>query len=318
MVDVITFGEAMIRLSPVGHERIEQANNLDMKIGGSEANVAVDLSRLGIKTGFLTKLTDNPLGRKVENELQRWNVDTSKIIWTPNFRVGTYYVEFGADPRPSNVIYDRKYTAISEIEMDELDLSYIKKCKIFHTSGISVALSNKSHDAVKRFLEFARHDNKITSFDINYRSKLWASDEASSKLNKILPNVDILFSSESDIDLLFPSSKELREKCKDLIERFSFKIIALTRGPNPPYVLDMEGNEIHGVGHQPKLIDRIGAGDAFDAGFLYGYLNGDIDKAMKYAEAMAALKFSIPGDFAIVYKDEVENFIDKGSKYIKR
>ncbi|MHA1785632.1 MAG: PfkB family carbohydrate kinase [Candidatus Helarchaeota archaeon] len=314
----MTFGEVMLRLSPPSHERIETTNYLNLKVGGSEANVAVNLSRLGVNTGFITKLTDNPLGRKIENELRRWNVDVSNVIWTDNFRVGTYYVEFGADPRPSNIIYDRTYSAISEIEIDELNLNCLKECKLFHTSGITVALSQKCELAVKKYLEFAKEIKKITSFDLNYRSKLWRPQEASKKLQEILPDIDILFSSEGDLDVLFPNKKNLKEKCLELIENFSLEIIVITRRAEPPYILDRKENELYGTGYRPVMIDRIGAGDAFDAGFIHGYLEGDIEKGLKYAEAMSALKFSIPGDFSIIYKEEIEDFIKKENKFIKR
>ena len=108
MYDIITFGEAMLRLSPPNFERIEKTNQLDLKIGGSEANVAVALSRLNLKTSWYSKLTDNSLGHRIENEIRRWNVDTNHIIWTKDFRVGMYFLEFGSKPRPSKVIYDRK------------------------------------------------------------------------------------------------------------------------------------------------------------------------------------------------------------------
>jgi len=318
MLDVITFGEAMIRLSPPNNERFEQATSLDFRVGGSEANVAVALSRLGLKTSWVSKLTDNPLGRKIKNEIQRWNVDVSQVIWTPDYRVGTYYVEFGSDPRPSSVIYDRKDSAFSNLKINEINWKFLESCKLFHTSGITVALSDNCAEAVKKCLKIVKENKKLTSFDMNYRSKLWSPKEASSKLNEILPDVDILFSSEKDIDLLFKSNLDLKGKCLDLIKKYSLSLIVLTRGPDPPYALDSKDNELYGKGYRPKLVDRIGAGDAFAAGFIYGYLQNDLDKAMKHAEAMSALKFSIPGDFALVYKNEVENFIKEGEKYIKR
>ncbi len=318
MLDVITFGEAMVRFSTPNNERIEQATSLDFRVGGSEANVAVALSRLGVKTGWITKLTDNPLGRKIENEIKRWNVDVTQVIWTFDDRIGTYYIEFGSDPRPSNIIYDRKNSAISNLNFEEMNIDYLISCKLFHTTGITVALSDKCASAVKKALEIIKEKKKFTSFDINYRSKLWSPDEARTKLDEILSNVDILFSSEKDIDLIFKPTKDLKGKCSDLINKYALKMIIVTRGPDPPYVLDDKEKELYGNGYRPTIVDRIGAGDAFDAGFIFGFLQNDLQKAMKYAEAMSALKFSIPGDFALIYKEEVENFIKKGEKYIKR
>ncbi|NVM54319.1 MAG: sugar kinase [Candidatus Helarchaeota archaeon] len=318
MLDVITFGETMIRLSPQNYERLEFATQLDFKVGGSESNVAVALSRLGLKAGWVSKLTDNSLGRKIESELKRWNVNVDGIIWTPDFRVGTYYAEFGTDPRPTNIIYDRKNSAFSHIKLDDLDWNYLSSCKLFHTSGITVALSQDCELAVKKCLDFMKDKKKITSFDLNYRSKLWTSEEAKTKLSEILPNVDILFGSKHDIDLVFGVKEDLRELCEDLLDQFSLKTIILTRGPNPPYALSENGKEYFGKGYRPIVVDRIGAGDAFDAGFLYGYLLGDVEKGIKYGEALSALKFSIPGDFAIITKQEVEEFIQREGKLLKR
>lgn len=309
MLDVITLGETMIRLSPPDHERVESATVLDFRVGGSEANVAVALSRLGLKTGWISKLTGNSLGRKIENELRRWNVNLDGLVWTKDFRVGSYYAEFGSDPRLTNIIYDRKFSAISNIELNDIDWTYLSSCKLFHTSGITVALSTKCQIVVERCLEFLKEKNITTSFDINFREKLWTLEEAKAKLNKILLNIDILLSSENDIDRIFKPKGELKVKCKEMLENFNLKIIVVTRGGNAPYCLTADGQEHIGRGYQPRIVDRIGAGDAFDAGFLYGFLLGDIEKAIKYGEAMSALKFSIPGDFLIATKEEIEEFI---------
>jgi len=318
LLDVITLGETMIRLSPPNHERIEFATQLDFKVGGSESNVAVALARLGLKVGWISKLTDNALGRKIENELKRWNINLDGLIWTPDYRVGTYYAELGSDPRPTNIIYDRKDSAFSHITSDELDWNYLSSCNLFHTSGITVALSQNCEKVVKACLEFMKEKNRLTSFDINYRVKLWSPEEAKTKVSEMLPFVDILLSSENDINLLFGKKENLREKCTDLLEQFPLRIVVLTRGPDPPFALDTEGIEYWGKGYQPAVIDRIGAGDAFDAGFLYGYLTANLEAALSYGEAMSALKFSIPGDFAIISRNEVEEFIRRGGYWIQR
>ncbi|MHA1132058.1 MAG: PfkB family carbohydrate kinase, partial [Candidatus Helarchaeota archaeon] len=176
---------------------------------------------------------------------------------------------------------------------------------------ITVALSENCENVVKICLEYIKERKKITSFDINFRAKLWSPDVARNKLSKILPSIDILLSSEADIDLLFKPKKGLKQKCQKLIDQFSLKLIALTRGPAPSYLLDVEGTEIFGKGYRPQLIDRIGAGDAYDAGILHGYLSDDLHMGLTYGEAMSALKFSIPGDFLIASKDEIVSFIQQ-------
>lgn len=309
----------MLRFSPQQFERFEFASQLDFKVGGSESNVAVALTRLGLQSGWISKLTTNFLGRKIEAELRRWNVNLDALIWTPNHRVGTYYAEFGSDPRPTNILYDRQNSAFAHIQLSEINWDYLLSCKLFHTSGISVALSEDSAKVVQACLKFIKKEQKLTSFDLNYRSKLWSPTVAAEKLSKdILPHVDILIGSESDVDLLFNIKGEVQQKASDLLTRFNLKLIVLTRGPNSPCVFTADGTEILGKGYLPNLIDRIGAGDAFAAGLLYGYLQGDIQMGLQYAEAMSALKFSIPGDMLIVTREEIEAFIRRESQLIKR
>ncbi len=309
MFDVITFGENMIRLSPPNFERLENAVFLDLRIGGSEANVSIALARLKLKTSWFSRLTDNLLGRRIENEIRKWNVDTNHLIWTADSRVGLYFLEFGSKPRPSKVIYDRKNSAISNITKNEIDWKYLEGTKLFHTSGITVALSNSCNEVVNSILDFCKSKKIITSFDINYRSKLWTTSEARKKLESILSKIDIIISSENDIDLIFSYKGDFKEKAKKIMNEFKPKVIALTRGPESPLILDETGKILIGTGNRPNLIDRIGAGDAFAGGIIYGYLKNDLAKGLQYAEAMSALKFSIPGDFAIISIEEIEDFI---------
>ncbi|MFX0133417.1 MAG: PfkB family carbohydrate kinase [Candidatus Hodarchaeota archaeon] len=317
MFDAITMGETMIRLSPPNFERLENAVSLDLKIGGSEANVAIALARLKLKTSWYSKLPNNSLGQRIENEIRRWNVDTH-VIWTPDSRVGLYFLEFGSKPRPSKVIYDRKNSAFSNIIKDEIDWKYIESTRLFHTSGITVALSNSCREVVSSILDFCKSKDIITSFDINYRSKLWTVEEARVKLKPILSKLDIIISSENDIDLLFSYKGDFKEKAKTMMDEFTPKIIAITRGPDPPLILDENEKILLGTGNRPNVIDRIGAGDAFTGGLIYGFLNNDLEKGLQYAEAMSALKFSIPGDFAIISIEEIEDFIKTKKSTIDR
>ena len=318
MFDVITFGEAMIRLSPPSFERLENTTSFDLKIGGSEANVAVALACLKLKSSWYSKLTKNSLGRRIENEVKRWNVDTSHVIWTSDHRVGLYFLEIGSKPRPYKVIYDRKNSAISNITTSELDWKYLEATKLFHTSGITVALSDSCREVISSILDSCKSKDILTSFDINYRSKLWTIKESRANLKSILSKIDVIISSENDIDLLFNYKGDFKEKSRKLLDEFNPKLVALTRGPDSPVLLDENGKFFFGTGNQPIVVDRIGAGDAFAAGLLYGYLQNDIEKGLQYAEAMAALKFSIPGDFAIINIDEIEDFIKTKKSTIER
>lgn len=318
MVDVVAIGETMIRISPKGFDRLEFTNELDMKVGGTESNFCVALSRLGMKAAWISKLTNNQLGHRVENEIQRWGVDTSKIIWTNDHRVGVYFLEFGSRPRPTSIIYDRKNSAISNINVKEVDWDFVKKAKILHLTGITPALSENCEYLVLYASELMRKQNKIVSFDVNYRSKLWSPERARKSLQEILPNVNILLSSEQDIETIFDLKMDTKAKCRELMERFHNDVVVLTRGPEDPIALDYDGNEYKVKNVLPAVVDRIGAGDAFDAGFIYGYLTEGIAKGMKYASALSSLKFSIPGDLAIISKEEIDQFLESEDYKIRR
>jgi len=161
--DLVTFGETMIRLSPLNFRRLEQTNLLDVNVGGSELNVAVAAQRLGLGVAYVTRLTNNPLGRMIANKAREHGVDTSYIVWTDDDRVGTYFVEFGASPRPNSVVYDRRDSAIARIRPGEVDWDAIfKGVKMFHTSGITPALSPTAAEATKEAVQVARRRAGLT------------------------------------------------------------------------------------------------------------------------------------------------------------
>src|ERR1043165_4264691 len=154
--DVITFGETMIRLSPPNCGRLESCDSLDLRIGGAESNTAVALSRLERRVAWWSKLVDNPLGRRIENEIRRWGVDTSQGIWADSGRVGVYFIEYGAKPRPHHVYYDRADSAISKLESAEVDWNHLARAKHLHLTGITPALSESCAAVVSQAVTEAR------------------------------------------------------------------------------------------------------------------------------------------------------------------
>jgi len=199
MADVITFGETMIRLSPPNYRRLEQTNLLDVNIGGAEWNVATALSRLGISTAWVSRLTDNPLGWMIRNKTREQGVDTSHIIWTKGDRVGIYFVEFGAAPRASSVLYDRVNSAISQIKPGEVNWEEVLRgAKWFHTSGITPALSPGAAQVTAEALKTAKKAGGKVSYDLNYRARLWTPEEARKCQEPLMEYVDVLFSTEED------------------------------------------------------------------------------------------------------------------------
>jgi len=306
MVDVVTLGEAMIRLSPKDNLRLEQATELELYVGGAELNVAVGLARLGMKSGWISKLVDNPLGRIIAQQGQRNGVDVSRVVWVPEGRVGIYFVEFGVNPRAIQVYYDRRDSAASKLQPEDINWEYIQQSRLLHLTGITPALSNSCRQVVNRSLQEARKVEVITCFDINYRRKLWSPEEARHCMEELLPQVNILLSSTEDVQTIFDISGDKEELVRVLKERFRFQLVILDGNIALGDKGEIYRNEQVLV---PHIVDRLGAGDAFAAGFIYGYLTEGVQKGMNYGAAMTALKLTIPGDYALVTREEVEKLI---------
>jgi len=327
MADVITFGETMIRLSPPNHRRLEQTNLLDVNIGGAEWNVATALSRLGISTAWVSRLTDNPLGWMIRNKAREQGVDTSHIVWTKGDRVGIYFVEFGASPRASSVLYDRMNSAISQIKPGEVNWEEVLRgSKWFHTSGITPALSPGAAQVTAEALKTARKFGCKVSYDLNYRARLWTAEEARKCQEPLMEYVDVLFSTEEDTKkVLGISVDNYREVAKKLAEKFNFEVVCITIREDVSVLRNRWTAIAYSAGkiyedrtYDVEIVDRVGAGDSFSAGFIYGYLTGDVEKGLKLGNAYSALKHSIPGDTNWATLQEVENQIKSASLRISR
>jgi 2-dehydro-3-deoxygluconokinase len=204
MFDVVTFGEAMIRLSPPHFERFEQANSLDVRVGGGELNVAVGVSRLGLRSTWVSRLPKNPLGKLMENRARQAGVDTSNLVWSADGRMGLYFLEFGAAPRASSVVYDRAQSAISLVKPGEINWEKVfQGAKWFHTSGITPALSDSAAAVTLEALKAAKHAGATVSYDLNYRGKLWTPDKAQSIQEPMMEHVDVLMTTEEDTKVVF-------------------------------------------------------------------------------------------------------------------
>ncbi len=307
----ISFGETMIRFSTKNYERIEQAREFEINIGGAESNFAIAFARLGGKAAWVSKLVDNPLGRLIANRIREHGVNISYVIWTKEHRVGLYFIEFGRKPRPIQVIYDRKNSAISKIDPEEINWEIIAEYDVFHTTGITVALSENCKKAVEIGMKKAKELDTIISFDVNYRSKLWGPEEAFKALDTILDNVNILFVTKSDAKTVFGIGGTYRDVLKKLYEKYHNEIVVLTLGAEGAVAL-ADGKVYKAEPYELEVVDRIGAGDAFDAGFVYRYLeSGDIEEALEWGSAMAAVSHTIPGDPVYITKEEIINIIKK-------
>jgi 2-dehydro-3-deoxygluconokinase len=307
----------MIRLSTVGFTRLEEAATLDCRIGGSESNVAVALARLGLRVAWLSKLPENPLGMLIVRRLRSQGVDVSNVLWSSEDRAGLYFIEPGAAPRPTRVLYDRAGSAASRMIPDEMPWEAVRAARHLHFSGITPALSRSCREVAARAVAEARAAGVTVSLDINYRSKLWSPTEAAAVLGALIPSLDLLISTAEDAALLFGISATGEELALAMREQFGVPVVAVTQGADGAWVCDGAGSR-HSPCFPAREVDRVGAGDAFDAGLLYGYLRGELSQGLSYGLAMASLKHSIPGDEFVGSLAEVEELVASGRRDIHR
>lgn len=325
--DVITFGESMIRLSPPNFRRIEQARSLDLAAGGAELNTAVGLARLGRSTAWVSRLTRNPLGRLIANHAREAGVSTEHIVWTDEDRVGVYFLEFGAAPRPSNVLYDRKDSAIARIRPGMVAWDRVfAGAKWFHVTGITPALSQSAAETTREALQAARQAKVRTSIDLNHRVKLWSNAEAQRWMTEFMDHCDVLVTTEEDTERVFQiKGKTYEDVAEQLARRFPVQIVAITLRENPlvwrnswTAMAYEKGRVLRTRSYEIEIVDRLGAGDSFAAGLIHGLLDNDLQKGLDYGVAISALKHSIFGDFAWVTPQEVENLVQGGGLRINR
>ncbi|MFP4588831.1 MAG: PfkB family carbohydrate kinase [Candidatus Bipolaricaulota bacterium] len=320
---VVTFGETMIRLSAPDTKRLEQAQSLDVNVGGSESNVAVAIARLGLDTSFVTRLKNNPFGRMIENKIREHGVDTSHILWTDEDRVGKYFLEFGANPRPSSVIYDRANSAISQIQPDTVNWQEVfDGAELFHTSGITPALSKSAEQVTAEAMKAAQENGLKVSVDLNYRSKLWSQEEAKRCMTPLMDYTDILVTTEEDTERVFDiSGEDYAEVAELLSSEFDFEVVAITLRDNISMwrndwtaIAYKDGKIYDDMTYELELVDRVGGGDSFTAGFLYGYLIGDVQKAVEFGNATSAVKQTNPGDINWCTLEEVQSLAEGGGR----
>jgi len=328
MVDVVTFGEAMGRLSPPHFLRLEQTRSLDLSVGGAELNVAVGVTRFGMKSAWVSKLPKNAIGYLIRNRAQEFGVDCSHVVWSDQGRAGLYFLELGASPRASSVLYDRAGSAISMIKPGEVDWTKVfTGSKHFHMSGITPALSASASEVTVEALKAAKKAGCTVSYDLNYRKKLWTPAEAKKIQEPMMSDVDVLITTEEDTNVVFGiKEKDYEAAAERLARTFKFKIVAITLREDVSVwknrwtaIAYHDGKIIRDRTYEVEIVDRVGAGDSFTAGFLYGWLNlKDVEKGVQYGNAFSALKHTIPGDFNWSTRDEVENQLKGAGLRISR
>jgi len=327
MAEVVTFGETMVRLSTPHFHRLEQTPSLDVRAGGAEANVAVALARLGTSAEYVTRLTRNPLGRLIENQVRLHGVDTGHILWTEDDRVGLYFVEFGASPRASAVYYDRVGSAMSRLKPGDVDWADVfVGARHFHTSGITPALSASCRAVTFEALEAAKDARLTVSIDLNYRAKLWSTAEARATMTELMQHTDFLITSESDARKVFGiTAPDCRQLADALTDAFSVKVVAITTGAfisqwrsRLTAVMLAEGTFYETKTLDLEIVDRLGTGDSCAAGFIWGWLRGEVQRGLDVGVALGALKQSAPGDFVFSTLEEAETLARTPGKGISR
>lgn len=331
MRDVVTFGEAMIRLSPPGHQRLEQVTSLDVAVGGAELSVAAGIARFGLKTAWISRLAANPLGRMMANKAREFGVDVSQIIWAENERAGLYFVEYGASPRPTSVIYDRKNSALARIQPGMLDWETIlRDVRLLHVGGITPALSPSAAEVQKEALRAARKSDCLVSYDLNYRAMLWTLEEAQAAQLPLMEYVDILVTSlpdQPDVKELISglSGENPADVARQLAERFGFSAVLVTLRSTPTVTRTnwtslayVQGDLFTDRVYEVEAVDRLGGGDACVAGFLTGYLEGDPAHGVRLGNAFSALKQTSPTDWPWPTRQEAEGLIAAGESRMAR
>lgn len=337
-MDLVTFGEAMVRLTPPAFQRLEQAHSFDAYVGGGELNVAVLAARLGAASRWVSRLPDNALGRMIANRAREQGVD-AHVDWAADDRAGLYFAELGAAPRASSVLYDRAASAISRVRPGSVDwASAFAGARWYHVSGITPALSESAARATAESLTAAKNAGLTVSYDLNYRSKLWSAQKARAVQEPLMKQVDVLITTEEDARVVFGIGAEPKddyahvdpeshgEVARALEKKFGVSAVAITLRENPRVLLNRwsaivaADGEIHTAPwYEVEVIDRIGAGDAFSGGLIVSRLeNRGWDEAVRFATATSALKHSIPGDFCLVTRNEVDQLLRGGSLRVAR
>ena len=319
-MDLVTFGEAMVRFSPGALQRLEQASTLEASVGGSELNVAVLAARLGVTSRWVSRLPDNALGRMVEGRAREQGVD-ARVEWTADGRVGLYFVEIGG-ARISGVLYDRAGSAISRVTPGSVDwASVFAGARWYHVSGITPALSDTAAKVTAESLAAAKNAGLTVSYDLNYRSKLWSAKQARAVQEPLMEYVDVLTTTAEDARVVFGiGGDDHAEVALALQKRFQVSAVAITLRDNPLAAVIASDGKVHSASRfEVESVDPIGAGDAFCGGLIVSRLeHRGWDDAVRFATATAALKHTIPGDFCLVTRGEVEQLLRGTSLRVSR
>jgi len=333
LAKVVTFGEIMLRLSPPGFERFLQSPAFTATFGGGEANVAVSLARFGLDSYYVTRLPTHDIGEAAVRALRAEGVRTEFILRGGD-RIGVYFVEAGASQRASNVLYDRARSAISELEPGTMDWPRVfQGARWFHVTGITPALGEKAAACTREAIEAARKSGVRVSVDLNFRRKLWSEVQAQKVMRPLMARVDVVMANEEDIQSVLGLDVPHTDVSAGQLDLEGYRQVAeqVSQELGPPVVaitLRESGSAsdngwsaalwdhasrqfIRSQRYDVRLVDRLGGGDSFAAGLIYGLVTGrDAEASLRFAVAASALKQAIPGDFNRVSVAEVDRLVE--------
>jgi 2-dehydro-3-deoxygluconokinase len=298
----------MVMFAPPRHQLIEQSTRFTSYLGGAESNVAIGLERLGMHSGWIGKLTNNALGRKLANEMRAQGVDTSGIVWTDKGRVGTFFFEFAAPPRPQVTVYDRAGSAATTLVTDELPWNYINRAEWVHLTGITPALSETCRRTAGEIAERVKRAGLKLCLDVNYRELMWNRKDARIAIRELLPHVDLLVATKADAQMLAGGEHDDREMLRMLMKEHHHSAVVITCGEKGCIAYNGD-SYLSAPGYEAVVVNRLGAGDAFTAGLLYGIIRGGLSDGVRYGCAMAALKLAIPENTPLVDKADVDRLV---------
>lgn len=313
-LDIVALGESLLRLTPPMLQRLGQNSVFDVQVGGSESNTLSAMSRLGLRCTWLSRLPDTELGDMVREFLAQHGVSTEHVASGGNDRIGLYFYEPGKTPFKAQVIYDRANSAAAKMSPDELPeaLFCSHNVRLFHTTGITLGLSESARMTVERAIALAKAGGVRVSFDINYRQKLWSPDYARECLESVLSAVDLVLVAERDIETLWPEL--FQPTARATLEGFQHlapaATLVMTRGKDGAALLSADGQFCVAEAFEATEVERLGGGDAFAAGFLTAWLEGQSHQnALVWGAAVAAYKYATPGDVALINREQVASLI---------
>ncbi len=320
--DLLALGEALLRLSPPDNERIERGDSFQKRIGGAELNVVSGVSQMGLRTGLISKLPDNLLGNFARNRIRFCGVSDDYLVYDKekDARLGVYYYENGVYPRKPRIVYDRKGSSMCKLKATDLPEEMYAATRCFHTSGITLALSEQCRETGITMIKRFKEAGAMISFDVNFRGNLWTGAEAKACIEQILPYVDVFFCSEETARLTFLKEGDVKSIMKSFTQEYPIKVVAATQRTVHSPRRHTFGSTIYDAKNdvfyeeEPyrdiEIVDRVGSGDAYISGALYGLLAyNDCQKALIYGNAVSAVKNTIPGDLPSVSEAEIETII---------